>query len=328
MRLHGIIRLLVLLGFSLGIFVTAGCMNFANAQSSDGKGLELIARALKSYEAGAYTDASTSIDEAFKAGLSNELAARAILLRGQVNEKSGKLARALQDYSNALWMETLPSAERKKATEGKERVIAAMGLTSGSTPSARSADAPGGGPSLPAAADQSSSGGVFGMFNGLFGSSSPAKPEPIATNEPPKGWQTSTPATAAVVEAPAKKVGASAPIRPAAATKVASVAKPAATPVPAVKKAALQQASAASVATNADGFLIVFGSANSQAAGRSRAQQIKAQLSDILVNRDLTVEAGSSGGFEIVAGPYKAKSAALALCSAMKQRGVACQVTP
>jgi hypothetical protein len=77
----------------------------------------------------------------------------------------------------------------------------------------------------------------------------------------------------------------------------------------------------------ADGFLIVFGPAASEAAGRSRAHQIKTQLADILVSREVEVEANPSGGYRIVAGPYKAKNAALALCSAMKQRGVICEVT-
>ncbi len=74
--------------------------------------------------------------------------------------------------------------------------------------------------------------------------------------------------------------------------------------------------------------MILFGSAGSEAAGRSRAQQIKTGLSDILVNRELEVEAGAAGGYQVVAGPYKVKSAALAVCSAIKQRGVNCHVTP
>jgi hypothetical protein len=81
-------------------------------------------------------------------------------------------------------------------------------------------------------------------------------------------------------------------------------------------------------ATAANGFLIVFGPASSEAGGRSKAQQIKAQVADILVSRELDVEANPAGGYRIVAGPYKAKNSALALCSAMKQRGVPCEVTP
>jgi hypothetical protein len=78
----------------------------------------------------------------------------------------------------------------------------------------------------------------------------------------------------------------------------------------------------------ASGFLIVFGPAASEAAGQTKARQIKAQLADILVSRELDVEANPAGGYRIVAGPYKVKNSALALCSAMKQRGVTCEVTP
>jgi cell division septation protein DedD len=72
----------------------------------------------------------------------------------------------------------------------------------------------------------------------------------------------------------------------------------------------------------------VFGSANSEASGRSTAQNIKAQLSDILIHRELDVTPRANGGFRIQAGPYKAKSSAVALCSAIRQRGIQCQVTP
>src|SRR5262249_27808631 len=98
-------------------------------------------------------------------------------------------------------------------------------------------------------------------------------------------------------------------------------------PPKAVAAASFQPVSMMS-APAANGFLIVFGPAASEAAGRSRAHQIKAQLADILVSREVDVEANPAGGYRIVAGPYKAKSAALALCSVMKQRGVVCDVTP
>jgi hypothetical protein len=89
-----------------------------------------------------------------------------------------------------------------------------------------------------------------------------------------------------------------------------------------------QPASALSVAAAPGGVLIVFGSASSEASGRTTAKTIKAQLSDILINRQLDVTPRGNGGFQIQAGPYNAKSSALALCSAIKQRGVQCQVTP
>jgi hypothetical protein len=322
MRPFGIIRLSLLVGLCLAICTGApGHLSFALAESGGGRGVDLLARASKAYEAGAYSDAAASIDEAFKAGLTGELAARAILLRAQINERNGKLASALQDYSNALWMESLPGSERKTASEGKERVMGAMGLAS---PSGARQTAG----SDPRPAPQSSSSGVLGVFDGLFGSSTPTKPATPPPAEPQKNWQTATAAPPAAAPTPPSKDPAPAPVKPAQPQKVAKVAKPDPAPAPVAKAASLQPVSASSVAPNADGFLIIFGSVNSQAAGQSKAKQIKAQLSDILVNRELDVEAGPSGGFQIVAGPYKSKSAALALCSAMKQRGVGCQVTP
>jgi hypothetical protein len=99
-------------------------------------------------------------------------------------------------------------------------------------------------------------------------------------------------------------------------------------PAPAAAQASDEPASALSVASAPGGVLIVFGSASSEASGRATAKNIKAQLSDILINRQLDVTPRANGGFQIQAGPYNAKSSAVALCSAIKQRGVPCQVTP
>jgi cell division septation protein DedD len=295
----------------------------AFAAGNDEKGIELIARAAKAYEAGAYTTALKAIEEAFKLGLSNELAARAILLRAECLERNGNLANALSDYSSALWMQNLPAAERKKATEGKERVIAAMGLNS---PSERSR-----GSAAPASASNAqssqseSSGGILGVFNGLgglFGSSSNS--QSASASEPPKPVQTGVAPAAAgwKTEAaePAKR-----PTHAVTAAHIREVS--AAKPAPQPHASARAVTAAATSTASGEGFHIDFGSANSESSARSRAQQIKAQLSDILVHRELVVSNGSSG-FHILAGPYKVKSAAMSLCSAIKQRGVTCQVTP
>jgi hypothetical protein len=320
MRTSSTIRLSFALLLSLGFAVCLSARpDAASAQSSD-KGLEFLTRASSAFNAGDYKEAAANIEEAMKTGLPKDLSARATLMRAQINERNGLLARALQDYSTALWMDTLPASDRKRASDGKERVIAAMGLNSPQSPGARQASASGGGsvPQQPAAA--SSSGGVLGMFNGLFGSSGPQQPPPAQPSQPKPGWQTATAAPPAV-EA---KVDATQPIRAPAPRKAATPA-PAPVQAAAVRTASLQPAS---ISTSQSGFLIVFGAAPSEAAGRTKAHQIKTQLADILVSRELDVEASPNGQYQITAGPYKAKSAALALCSAMKQRGVACQVTP
>jgi hypothetical protein len=286
----------------------------AKAESDQGRGVEILSRASKSYEAGAYSDAEQLIDSAFKAGLTGELAARAILLRGEINEGSGALAKALQDYSNALWMETLPPADRKKASEGKERVLAAMGLSS-PPPASGQAGAQVVAASAPAQST-SSSNGVLGFITGVFGGSESAPAPPAAAPSTPP------PAPASAQPTPAAAPQTTPTQATAKPVKVAH-AKPAAAP-----QASAQPTSALSVAAAPGDILIVFGSASSEASGRSAAKTIKAQLSDILIHRDLDVTPGAGGKFQIQAGPYKSKSSAAALCSAIKERGIQCRVTP
>ncbi len=351
MRAPRIAQLLLVFALILGTSAGApGLWGSAFAESADGRGVEAFSRAVKAYEAGDLNVAAGAVDEAMQAGLSKELTARAIHLRAHISERSGALARALQDYSTALWMDTLPQSERKVAQEGKQRVIAAMGLNdyspggakqASAAPEAAPQSASGGGwgvfnmfgssnpapPPVPAPppepAPQSSSGGGWGMFN-VFGSSNPAPPAPTA---PPVQAPEPAPPSAASTSASAvltRKQAAANPPKPAAPPKAARTERPRAQPP--VRIAAIQPA--ATPVSSASGFMILFGQAGSEGAGRTRAHQIKAALADILVNREVEVEAGADGGYHVVAGPYKAKAAALALCSAMKQRGVACQVTP
>jgi hypothetical protein len=359
----GIRWLVVVLGFGLGVMVDSALpaleIGKARAESDQGRGLELLSRAAKSYEAGAYSEAAEQIDSAFKAGLSGQLAARAILLRAEINERSGASAKALQDYSNALWMESLSAADRKKASDGKERVLASMGLNSGGASGAswqasaqsgssssgvsgfftgvfsgaentappprpaEEAPRPASAPvsSASATATGSSSGGVWGFFSGVFsGAENPPPPPP-----PAEAQQSTEPAAPAPVQpvsatAPPQKTPSQAPAKP---TKVAH-----AKPAPAASSASAQPASALSVASAAGEVLIVFSAASSEASGRLTAKNIKAKLSDILINRQLDVTPRGNGSFQVQAGPYKSKSSALALCSAMQQRGVPCKVTP
>ncbi|MFY9642983.1 MAG: hypothetical protein WA384_07360 [Rhodomicrobium sp.] len=314
MREPGIIRFSIILGFMLGVLLSGAGPGTALAQNSDGPGLAAFTRAVQVYDAGDWNTAAGLLDDAMQAGLSNEQLARATLLRAHVYERSGALARALQDYSNALWMGTLPTSERQNAVDGKQRVIAALGLN---TPAQSPKQA-----SAPVAA-QSSSSGVFGMFDSVFGSSKPAAAAPPAPPPQPAPIYTAQPveASSATGVLTRPKEADAPPAKAATARKIAQKEKPP------VRIGAIQPV-AISRASSANGFLIVFGSASSEPAGRARAHQIKEALRDILVSRELDVEANPNGGFEISAGPYKAKSSALALCSAMKQRGVACAVTP
>src|SRR5579883_1600240 len=101
--------------FSLLCIITAViALSFpALADPQENKGLEPLAHAMKAFQAGDYQQATQLIEEAQKAGLDRSLSARALLLRAQVNEKSGNTARALSDYSSALWLSALSTEDSK-----------------------------------------------------------------------------------------------------------------------------------------------------------------------------------------------------------------------
>jgi hypothetical protein len=342
MQAFGIMRLSLALGLSLGICAGAALAPGISLAQSSEAGIAALSRALQAYDSGDYDGASASIEEAFKGGLSKEFSARAILLRGQIYERNGVLARALQDYSNALWMDALPASERKKASDGKQRVIAAMGLNTAAPPAEQAAarqtskPAGGGGTGVAQAAPEKSS-GFFGMFNGLFSSSkSNPEPAPPPAQEAKASGRTAAPASpsspaptvvsASAIHTRPKETAPPQAGDPAAARKVARAEKAPPAPPKAVASASFQPVAMMSTPA-ANGVLIVFGPAPSETAARSKAHQIKTQLADILVSREVEVEANPAGGYRIFAGPYKAKTSALALCSAMKQRGVPCEVS-
>ena len=302
-------RFVLILGLSL--WFAAGLALDARGASaeSQSRGVELLSRAQQSYEAGSYSDAADMIESAFKAGLTGELAARALFLRAEISEKKGALANALQDYSNALWMEALPAPERKTATEGKARVMAALGLSEGTAGQASAAS------SAPVGSS-SSSDGILGFFSGVFSGaeSQPASRTPVAN-------------VAAASETPAQE--SSLPARKAAIAQAeAKPVKVAHTKPTARIKSTAQPSSSLAVASAPSEILIVFGSASNEASGRATAANIKAQLADILIHRDLDVTPRGNGGYQIQAGPYQSKRSANALCSAIKERGIQCKVTP
>src|SRR5690606_15556200 len=68
------------------------------------------------------------IDRTLKTGdVPSNLAAKAMLLRAQAQEKLGKHAFALADYNSALWMQDLSEYDRKVAEQGRQRIMANLG---------------------------------------------------------------------------------------------------------------------------------------------------------------------------------------------------------
>lgn len=304
------------------------CLAFAGAAAQSRKQIDAVAKAAQALEKGQHAEALKAVDESFKLELDSDLASRALLIRAQAHEKTGRTAQALADYNSAIWLQSLPATERPKAVEGRQRVMAALGLASREPPSASGSTA--------SASPSSSGGGIGGFFEGIFGGSpapAPAAPAASPPQAATEGWATRvTPERSAAAArqpaapaqraqpAAAQQAPRSAPAASASSQRVTrdSDAEPA-------RRAPLQQAAAVSTGADAGGFDIDFGAAASERAAKSQAGKIKSQLSDILVNRELDLVPNGSQ-VRIVAGPYKARSVADALCRTIKTRGVACEV--
>jgi tetratricopeptide (TPR) repeat protein len=310
--------------------LTVLCLTYGGAAAQSSKQTDAVARAAQALDKGQHAEALKAVDEAFKLELDGDLASRALLIRAQAHEKSGRPAQALADYNSAIWLQSLPAAERPKAVEGRQRVMAALGLASSQPPSSSGSTA--------SALPSSSGGGIGGFFEGIFGGSptpapsAPAAPPPQAATD---GWATRvTPERSAAAarqpSAPAQPAqpAPAQPQRQAAAAPAATASSQRvsrdsdAEPAP---RAPVQQAAAVSSGADAGGFDIDFGAAASERAAKSQAGKIKSQLSDILVNRELDLVPNGSQ-VRIVAGPYKTRSVADALCRTIQTRGVACEV--
>lgn len=307
--------------------------------AQSGKPLEAVSRAAKALSAGQAAEALKAVDEAFKLGLDEELASRALLIRAQAHEMSGRPAQAMADYNGAIWMQTLPTSERKKAVDGLARVKVALGLASGgSAPERPSGSGLASAPTAaaetaPPAQSSGGGGGVFGFLDDLFGGSSSAnsQPAPQTAAAPSGNWSTRvTPGQSAARDSgeSGKKQAASssqrveAPARPERRPEK----RPEPTRAEPKRPEPVRTAAAVDAAQQASGFDIDFGLAANRKAAQSQAKEIKAQLADILVSRELTLlPAGEK--VRIVAGPYQSESAADALCRSMLERGVACRVT-
>jgi hypothetical protein len=275
-----------------------------------------LTEASKLLEKGNPAKAIELIDAALKSGkLPPETAAKALLMRAQAQEKLGKLAFGLADYNSALWMEGLSPPDKALAEQGRDRISGKLGLAEpakkAAAPVARANPAEDTAARTPTSANVKSTpseqrtGGIGSVFNGIFGSSEPAKapqqprPEPIA--EP-----------------------------------VASVAKPAVAakpervkPTAAKAEKPARVAAVAPAADSAAKFGIQFAALHSEDKAISEVDRIAKKYGSELAGRSPSVKIlGTNDGgtlYKIVAEPYE-RVEATAICERLKAKSLSCMV--
>lgn len=305
-----------------------------------------LTEASKIMQQGAHVKAIELIDTALKSGkIQADLAAKALLMRAEANEKLGRSAFALADYNSAMWMQGLSASDRKRAEEGQARVMQGLGVAprpaeQQAAPSqpANAGRRPGPPPQQQAAApekpretppnnpntgvqetpSEERTGGFGSIFGDLFGSSAEAPRQPA----PAAAQQTAPPSNAAAVvtTAPAPR-GQQQAARP--ETNAPAASKP---------SVAVAQAPAVSPARQVENgsFTIQFAALAEEDKAIAEADRIGRKFGADLGGRNpsLMIVPTSDGGtlYKVVAGAFQTKGEGQAACELLKSKGVSCMV--
>lgn len=311
-------------GRYLAVLIMAICLSgaaagVARAQSSDVTAA--LTEASKLMQKGGYVKAIEVIDGALRSGkVPSELAAKALLMRAESNEKLGRTAFALADYNSSLWMQGLSAPDRKRAEDGHGRVMKGLGVAApqdkaevksspavtGSTSTKPEGKAWNADVQQAPGEERKSGGGISGFFGNLFGSSSSSQRVPQEQAGPP--------ATVAVI---AQVPEGKAPPPQKAAPKKAVAA--AAAPAPAASKA-----------PESGNFAIQLAAVAEEDKAIAEADRLAKKFGPDLGGRtpSLMIVPTSDGGtlYKIVAAPFETRGEGLATCELLKSKGGSCMV--
>lgn len=194
-----VLAFISLLTFSVSLVLTASAQNPTAS----------LTQAAKLLEQGQAEQSIELIDRTLKTGnVPSNLAAKAMLLRAQAQEKLGKHAFALADYNSALWMQDLSDYDRSIAEKGRKRIMANLGVGGSKVkPKARAAPVQtvttteSRGTEIQTAKTKKRSGGLGAIFSSIFGSSSEEQkaPSPSAQPAPTTTYSVRTTETAASI---------------------------------------------------------------------------------------------------------------------------------
>lgn len=162
-----------------------------------------LTQAAKLLEQGQAGQSIQLINRTLKAGgVPSKLAAKAILLRAQAQEKLGKHAFALADYNSALWMQDLSDYDRRFAEQGRRRIMTNLGVSRRNEQTASAqpvAEAKVWGTEVRTTATEKRTRGIGSIFSNILGLSSEEKEEPRAPPASETVYSVGTTETAASI---------------------------------------------------------------------------------------------------------------------------------
>ncbi|MDX2157726.1 MAG: SPOR domain-containing protein [Hyphomicrobiaceae bacterium] len=265
----------------------------------------------------------------------NRSTARALAVRGEARLKLGKVAEAMSDLDNALWVKDgLAPSERELAVSARADAFRQAGLAEpqgapASSPQ-RTASAANGAsipPAAPAAGPPPSNGiqggGVGGFFSNLLGLSGSSS-----------GSGGSSQATAAIAPPKSPRVAAtssSAPQRAEGPTELLSDAgAPRKATAPPRAAAVTVPAAAAATAAAGGTFRLQLAAVRSKPEATALANKVSKLQPDVLKGRNVDVEETVFGNmgrfFRARIGPFASRIESEAICASVRQKGHDCMV--
>ncbi len=300
---------IVSLALSMSLVVTA------NAQNPTAS----LTQAAKLLEQGEAEQSIGLIDRTLKTGdVPSNLAAKAMLLRAQAQEKLGKHAFALADYNSALWMQDLSDYDRGLAEKGRQRIMTKLGVVSKpqAAPAKPIAVASSWGTEVKTTETEKRTGGIGSIFSGVFGSSSDveeprAKAQSVSVSANPV---TNTASVASVSQSTERQT---APIR------TANVLASNDTQAQSIEETVVAQRELSG------DFAIQFSAVRSEDTALYEADRIDKRYGEWLGGRtpSIKIRGTQDGGtlYKIIAQPYE-RGEGVATCELLKTKGVSCML--
>lgn len=286
----------------------------ANAQNPTAS----LTQAAKLLEQGEAARSIELIDRTLKVGdVPSNLAAKAMLLRAQAQEKLGKHAFALADYNSALWMQDLSDYDRKLAKQGRQRIMNGLGVggktqTASAQPAAKAGSW---GTEVRTAENKKRTGGIGSIFSNMFGLSSEEKEAPKAQPVAETVYSVGTTETAALISQEAE--------RPAKTSSTENLVASNETQAQAIDDTIVAQQELSG------NFAIQFAAVRSEDTALYEADRIGKRYGEWLGGRSpsIKIRGTQDGGtlYKIIAQPYE-RGEGVATCEFLKTKGVQCML--
>ncbi len=332
------------------ILVAASMMPLTSKAA--GTGAEYLQAGTKAVKDGKYQEAVRLLTRAIKSkSISNEQIAQALYQRGIAYQKDKKPAFAIADLTSALYIKSLPAADRANAYKSRAKAYGALGQKARAVVDNKKAGSPAAATQA-ASNDNDRSSGFTAKVSRTSKTKASAPSKPVKTSNRPAQttqvnqgrWQTTATASSSGNEQSTEKSsgegGGTFLSRLFSSQQEETKPQPKVRPKRTQTSAPVQnwgkttQVKVASRRANgqpaqaATGYRLQLASVRGQDQAKQAWRQLKSRHGDLLAGRDpefQKLDLGEKGTYyRIQIGPFADKSETLELCNSFKKKGLDC----